>query len=374
MRAQGTMSGTSMDGVDAAILETDGERIEAFGPTAYRPYAEAERAAIRAALGRWPGEAGVAAAARAVEAAHVEALAGLGEAEVAGFHGQTLAHEPRGRGTHQAGDGGRLADALGRPVAWDFRSADVAAGGEGAPLAPAFHHACARWIGAQAPLAIVNLGGVGNLTWIDPARDMAEPGALVAFDTGPANAPLDDLARRATGADHDADGALALAGRARGDLVDALMGHPHFARRPPKSLDRDAFRAAGAAIDALPPEDAAATWVAVIAASLRHALTLCPTGPTRLLVTGGGRRNPAIMAALAGLPCEVAPVEAAGLDGDMLEAQAFAFLATRVLRGLPISFPGTTGVPRPMPGGRVADPQPGAGHVEEARVAVPRRA
>ena len=356
IRAVGTMSGTSMDGVDAAELLTDGETVEAFGPSAYRAYAEGERAAIRAALGRWPGEAGVAAAARAVGDAHVEVLAGLAGAEVAGFHGQTLAHEPRGRGTHQAGDGARLADALDVPVVWDFRSADVAAGGEGAPLAPAFHHACARWMGAREPVAFLNLGGVGNLTWADPARDMAAPGALVAFDTGPANAPLDDLARRATGEAFDRDGVLALSGRARPELVAALMAHPHFDRPPPKSLDRDAFRTAGAAIDALPPEDAAATWVAVIGASVARALALCPRPPSRLLVTGGGRRNAAIMAALATLPCDVAPVEAAGLDGDMLEAQAFAFLAVRVLRGLPLSFPGTTGVPAPRTGGRVSAP------------------
>lgn len=241
-------------------------------------------------------------------------------------------------------------------MAWDFRSADVRAGGEGAPLAPAFHHACARWIGAEAPVAFLNLGGVGNITWADPAHDMETPGALVAFDTGPANAPLDDLVRRTTGATFDRDGALALAGRARADLVEAVLGQPYFRRRPPKSLDRDAFREAGAAIDALAPEDAAATWVAVVAASVARALEQCPARPARLLVTGGGRRNPAIMAALAALPCAVDPVEAVELDGDMLEAQAFAFLAVRVLRGLPLSFPGTTSVDAPMRGGRLSHP------------------
>lgn len=359
MRALGAMSGTSMDGVDAAVIETDGVGISAFGRTDYRPYDARERAAIRSAMGRWPGEAGVAEAARVVEDAHAALLATFGGVEVVGFHGQTLAHDPRGRGTHQAGDGDRLARRLGLPVAWDFRSADVAAGGEGAPLAPAFHHACARWIGASEPLAILNLGGVGNLTWIDPAREMEAPGALLAFDTGPANAPLDDLALRATGEACDRDGALARAGRARGDLVAALMTEPYFARRPPKSLDRDAFRAVGAAVDALAPEDAAATWVAVIAASVERGLAQCPTPPARLLVTGGGRRNPTIMGALAALPCDVAPVEDAGLDGDMLEAQAFAFLAVRVLHGLPISFPGTTGVAAPTHGGRLS-PTPGA--------------
>lgn len=354
IRALGAMSGTSMDGVDAAEVVTDGETILGFGASAYRAYSPAERATIRAALGRWPGEAGVTKAASVVEAAHFELLATLPEAEAIGFHGQTLAHDPvRGR-THQVGNGARLAQILGRDVVWDFRSDDVAAGGEGAPLAPAFHHACARWIGATEPLAILNLGGVGNVTWIDPARGMAEPGALLAFDTGPANAPLDDLAFATTGDAFDRDGALALAGTARPDLVAALMAHPHFTRPPPKSLDRDAFRAAATAIGALAPVDAAATWVAVIAASVAQALTQCPTIPARLLVTGGGRRNPAIMRALAAMPCDVAPVEAVGLDGDMLEAQAFAFLAVRVLRGAPTSFPGTTGVGTPVGGGIVS--------------------
>ena len=366
IRALGAMSGTSMDGVDAAEVVTDGETIAGFGASGYRAYAESERATIRAALGRWPGEAGVAEAAAVVEAAHVELLATLPDAEVVGFHGQTLAHDPARARTHQAGDGARLAGALGRDVVWDFRSADVARGGQGAPLAPAFHHACARWIRATDPLAILNLGGVGNVTWIDPARELGERGALLAFDTGPANAPLDDLARATTGDAFDRDGGLALSGRARPDLVAAFLAQPYFPRRPPKSLDRDAFRAAGTDIDALLPADAAATWIAVIAASIHHALTQCPARPARLLVTGGGRHNPAIMRALEALPCDVAPVEAAGLDGDMLEAQAFAFLAVRVLRGLPLSFPGTTGVSTPATGGIVSRPggavdAPGAG-------------
>ena len=261
--ALGAMSGTSLDGVDVAELLTDGETIAGFGATAYRRYAGPERDALRAALGRWPGEAGVAAAARVVEAAHVEVLGSFLDASLIGFHGQTLAHDPAAGRTHQAGDGASLAAALGRPVVWDFRSSDVARGGEGAPLAPVFHHACARHAGADRPLAMLNLGGVGNLTWIDPSR--ADPAAaLLAFDTGPANAPIDDLCAR-LGQAYDAEGALARAGRARRDLVAEILHHPFFERAPPKSLDRDAFRAAGAAIDALAPPDAAATWVAVLA-------------------------------------------------------------------------------------------------------------
>ncbi|MGB3555936.1 MAG: anhydro-N-acetylmuramic acid kinase, partial [Jannaschia sp.] len=303
-----------------------------------------------------------------VEAAHAELLSGFAGAEIVGFHGQTLAHDPARARTHQAGDGARLARNLGRTVAWDFRSADMEAGGEGAPLAPAFHHACARWSGAEEPVAFLNLGGVGNLTWLDPSLPVEAPGALLAFDTGPANAPIDDLCTAAGGEAFDRDGTLARRGTADMALVDAFLSHPYFARPAPKSLDRNDFATHGVAIDALPLPDAAATWVAVIAASVARGLALVPSRPARMLVTGGGRRNLAIMAALAeGLPVDVAPVEAVGLDGDMLEAQAFAYLAVRVLRGLPTSFPGTTGVARPACGGRIAAGDGGGGQDRTGR-------
>ncbi|MEM8851571.1 MAG: anhydro-N-acetylmuramic acid kinase, partial [Pseudomonadota bacterium] len=244
-----------------------------------------------------------------------------------------------------------------KPVVWDFRTADVRLGGEGAPLAPAYHFACAKWLGADAPVAFLNLGGVGNLTWVDPAKsDMADEGAMLAFDTGPANAPINDLCMDWLGEPFDRDGELAREGEARDDLVADLLAHPYFFRVPPKSLDRDDFRAAGARIDALPPSHAAATWVAVIAETVRLALTQCPSRPGRVLVTGGGRHNPAIMRALDDLPVSVAPVEDVGLNGDMLEAQAFAFLAVRVFRGLPTSFPGTTGVKAQVGGGTISCP------------------
>ena len=345
IRALGAMSGTSLDGVDAAMIETDGEVIHAFGASAYRPYSAAERAGLRAALGRWAGPE-VAAAARAVEEAHAELLAGFDGAALIGFHGQTLAHEPQGRGTLQAGDGARLAHALGRPVVWDFRSADVAAGGEGAPLAPFYHFACAKWIGSDAPLAFLNLGGVGNLTWVDPryARP-EEAGALLAFDTGPANAPLDDLMQARLGRACDRDGALARRGRVAQRALDAFLDDPYFRRTPPKSLDRDAFAAMVARVGNLGDADAAATLTAMAAAAVARGMAHCPAPPARVLVTGGGRRNPVMMERLrSALGCPVAPVEDAGLDGDMLEAQAFAHLAVRVARGLPTSCPGTTGV------------------------------
>ncbi|WP_210526802.1 anhydro-N-acetylmuramic acid kinase [Rubellimicrobium arenae] len=351
----GTMSGTSLDGVDAAVLVTDGERIRSFGPTAYRPYTSDERATLRRALGRWDGPE-VEAAARIVEAAHAEVLGGFSGVDLIGFHGQTLAHDPRGRGTLQVGDGAGLAQRMGVPVAWDFRTEDVRQGGEGAPLAPFYHFALAQWIGATAPLAVLNLGGVGNLTWIDPGQGAPEAeGALLAFDTGPANAPVDDLLHRRRGQARDEDGRLAAQGRVSEPVIERFLAHAFVLRPPPKSLDRDAFAGLAAEVEPLSDADAAATLTACSAAAVGRALALCPKPPARLLVTGGGRRNPTLMAMIAGhANCPVEPVEAVGLDGDMLEAQAFAFLAMRVARGLPISAPMTTGAPRPIRGGRLS--------------------
>ncbi len=351
------MSGTSLDGVDAALVQTDGERILGFGRTGYRPYSQGEAATIRAALGHWPDEDGVAAATAVVEAAHLAVLKGFEGADLIGFHGQTLAHEPRGRGTHQAGDGARLADTLGLPVAWDFRTGDVAAGGQGAPLAPFYHHACARHIGATAPLVFLNLGGVGNVTWTDPRMDAPEaPGAVLAFDTGPANAPINDLMLARRGLARDDGGALAAQGRVNETIVSTFLDDPYVAAPPPKSLDRQ-FPDLLDAVAALSDEDATATVLAAAVACVARAFDHFPSAPDRVLVTGGGRHNATFMAALArALPCPVVPVEAAGLDGDMLEAQAFAYLAVRVARGLPLSAPGTTGVALPVTGGRISRP------------------
>lgn len=359
MRIAGCMSGTSLDGVDVAVIETDGQAIHGFGACRYRPYSVTERETIRAALGRWPGEAGVAEAAHVVELAHAEALDGIA-AEAVGFHGQTLAHDPGGRGTHQAGCGARLAELTGRPVIWDFRSADVAAGGQGAPLAPFYHFACARWMGAAAPVAFLNLGGVGNLTWVEPRAAAPEAeGALLAFDTGPANAPIDDFLRARRGAARDEGGSLARAGRVDEAILAEFLAHPFFARRPPKALDRNGFPKLSQAVAGLSDADGAATLTAAAAAAVAAGLAHLPQRPACLLVGGGGRHNATLMdgiAAQTGLAAD--PVEAAGLDGDLLEAQAFAFLAARVLSGLPLSAPGTTGVVQPQAGGRVSRPVP----------------
>lgn len=356
-RVLGLMSGTSFDGVDAAVLETDGESVRAFGPSAFRPFSEAERAVLRAAMGRWPGDAGVEEAAEIVETAHAEIVARFEGVDLIGFHGQTLAHEPRGRGTHQAGSGDVLALVSGVPVVWDFRTSDVKLGGQGAPLAPFYHFALARHIGAEAPLVFLNLGGVGNLTWVDPRCDRPEaPGALLAFDTGPANAPMDDLCHARLRRARDEGGALAARGRPDMAVVRDFLSEGYFLRMPPKSLDRD-FPGLGARVAHLGDADALATLSECVAGSVASGFDHLPEVPARVLVCGGGRHNADLMARLrAHLPAEVAPVEAAGLDGDMIEAQAFAYLAMRVARGLPTSCPMTTGVAAAVGGGQISAP------------------
>jgi anhydro-N-acetylmuramic acid kinase len=352
------MSGTSLDGVDAAMILTDGERIVEFGDTAYRPYSDAERAILQAALGCWPGDPQVTAAAEVVETAHAEVLSQFSGAAVVGFHGQTLAHDPRGRGTHQAGSGAILAEVLGCPVVWDFRSTDVRLGGQGAPLAPFYHFACARWMGAEMPLAFLNMGGVGNVTWVDPRHPAPDhPGACLAFDTGPANAPVNDLVQRRLGLAQDESGGLAAQGTPDPAVLARFLDHAFFARMPPKSLDRNEFHGLLDAVAHLSDADAAATLTAAAALSVARGMEHFPTPIRRLLVTGGGRHNAHLVDLLARhVTAEVQPVEAAGLNGDMLEAQAFAFLAVRVSRGLPTSCPSTTGVGALVGGGQISRP------------------
>ena len=353
--ALGMMSGTSLDGVDAAMVLSDGEKIYEFGETAYRPYSDKERSVLRAALGKWDQ---VEAATELVEIAHAEIMDRFHDVDIAGFHGQTLAHEPRGRGTFQTGNGAILAELHGIPVVWDFRSADVRMGGQGAPLAPFFHHACAKWISAKKPLVFLNLGGIGNVTWVDPKLDRPDvEGALLAFDTGPANGPINDLMMARLGLAMDEDGAIAAQGNVAEGVLETFLKEVFFHRIPPKSLDRGAFADLEKSVSDLSDADAAATLSAAVAASVVKAAEHFPGPPERVLVTGGGRKNTVIMEMLrAGLQCSVEPVESVGLDGDRLEAQAFAYLAVRVARGLPTTCPGTTGVAAAIGGGQISWP------------------
>lgn len=358
--ALGAMSGTSLDGVDAAMVLTDGVTLQGFGPSAYRPYTADEQDILRAALGQWPGDPQVAGAAEVVENAHAEVLSRFSGAEVLGFHGQTLAHDPAGRGTHQCGNGALLAQVLELPTVWDFRSSDVTMGGQGAPLAPFFHFACARHIGATEPVAFLNLGGVGNVTWVDPRAERAEDaGALLAFDTGPANAPLNDLMRQRLGLAQDEGAALAVTGEVDEQFIRLFLRHGWFDAPPPKSLDRNGFPDLVEMMETLPDSDAAATLTALAAACVAQAQIHFPGPVARILVTGGGRHNPMMMDELRRrIPVPIDPIETVGLDGDMLEAQAFAYLAVRVLRKMATSSPGTTGTPALVGGGQISRPDP----------------
>jgi anhydro-N-acetylmuramic acid kinase len=344
------MSGTSLDGVDAALLETDGVDLVHPGPALTHSYPPGLRDAIRTLLDRAPTLAAddpdLLETERTLTVHHAEAIRILGvPAEMIGFHGQTILHRPAQKRTWQIGDAALLARTTGLPVAHDFRGADVAAGGQGAPFVPIYHAALASDL--PKPVAVLNIGGVANITFI------GADGALLAWDTGPGNALLDDFCARHLGEPIDRDGSLAAAGTPHEATLTALLAHPYFARLPPKSLDRQTFAGAQKLVENLTTADAAATLASFTA---RSALaTKWPAPPTRILVTGGGRRNPAIMKALrAEALSPVAPVEAVGWDGDALEAQCFAYLAARVASGLPLSFPGTTGVPHPTPGGRIA--------------------
>jgi len=337
------------------MILTDGIEVEEFGATGFRPYSEAERAVIRAAFGCWPGDAAAAEAEAVVRRAHAELIKRFGGVELVGFHGQTLAHDPGGRGTHQVGDGAALAAEIGLPVAWDFRSADVAAGGQGAPLAPFYHYALARRLG-EGPIAFLNLGGVGNVSFVNPLTQGPETsGALLAFDTGPANALMDDFMQARTGLACDYGGALAALGTVDDGIVDGFLGGEYFRRKPPKSLDRNDFADLVAAVQGLSDTDGLATLAAATTRAVKAGFAYAPKGIKRVLVCGGGRKNGFLMAELARLlPYEVVDIDTAKLDGDMLEAQAFAYLAMRVQQGQSLSAPATTGVTQAIFGGRIS--------------------
>ena len=349
----GLMSGTSMDGIDAALIRSDGERVLEMGPATTLSFDSEFRERLRAVLGHCgPVED----AERELTQRHAEAVrqllaeAGLAPDEVAliGFHGQTIDHAPAEGRTRQIGDGQLLARETGIVVVSDFRSRDVAEGGEGAPLAPLYHAALAHSL--ERPLAVLNLGGVANITWIGKGEE-----EILAFDCGPGNALIDDWVLARTGASFDRDGALARKGRVDELLLNRLLSDPYFARSAPKSLDRDHFDSTP--LNDLSVADGAATLTAFTAASVALGLAHLPSPPVRWLVTGGGRLNPALLDALRErLHCDVQPVESVGWEGDALEAQAFAFLAKRVVLGLPTSLPATTGVSHPVSGGLINRP------------------
>ncbi|MBX3456687.1 anhydro-N-acetylmuramic acid kinase [Ferrovibrio sp.] len=355
----GLMSGTSMDGIDAALLRTDGRAVAAFGLARTQAYTPELRARIRASLNPVAHGGGDHGLGRALAEAHAQAVAELldaaglkpGDIRLLGFHGHTLLHRPHRGRTWQTGDAGLLAKLTGIATVSDFRSQDVAVGGQGAPLVPLYHRALAEKAGLNLPLLVLNIGGVANVTYIGGPEDAD----LLAFDTGPGNALLDDWLHRHTGEAMDAGGRLSAQGSVDEDVLAAMLAHPYFSRPAPKSLDRDDFT-----LDPLAelwPASGAATLAAFTAAAVARGVELLPKPPLRCLVCGGGRHNPSIMRELAlRLEMPVQPVEAVGWRGDALEAEAFAYLAARAVAGLPLSLPGTTGAAYPVSGGRLWQP------------------
>jgi anhydro-N-acetylmuramic acid kinase len=357
----GLMSGTSLDGIDAALVETDGQDIVRPGQALFVAYSAEMRALLKDAL--------VAASALAVGEqvpqsirdaeqrltdVHADAVgqllaaAGVGADAIGllGFHGQTILHRPHEHRTWQIGDGPRLAQLTGIDVVNDFRSADMAAGGEGAPFAPLYHAALARQTpGLKLPVAVLNVGGVANVTFV--GRE-----TVLAFDTGPGNAPMDDWAMKHLGKPMDENGKLARSGRVDARILARMLENPFFARRPPKSLDRMDF--GFEPVNALSPADGAATLAAFTAASIARAAEHFPQPISEWIMCGGGRHNKALLGGLRmSVRVPVRPAEDVGWRGDFIEAEAFAYLAARSAKGLPLSLPTTTGVPNPTTGGRL---------------------
>ncbi|WP_193368334.1 anhydro-N-acetylmuramic acid kinase [Pelagibius marinus] len=356
--ALGLMSGTSLDGIDAALIRSDGARQVAMGAFLSLPYDPETRRSLRSVLG---GQGPVEEVERELTLRHVAAVrrllreAGVAaeEVRVIGFHGHTILHRPQEGRTWQIGDGALLAAETGIDVVADLRGNDVALGGEGAPLVPLYQAALAADL--ERPLAVVNIGGVANVAWIGETE-----GEVLAFDTGPGNALINDWVEQHGRDPLDRDGALARAGRVDEGLLARLLDNPYFDRVPPKSLDRDDFSAVPAA--GLSLEDGAATLTAFTAATIAKAVEHFAAPVRRWLITGGGRHNPTLMAMLAArLEAPVEPVEAVGWQGDAREPRAFPSLPLRPLAGLPLTLPTTTGVSRPASGGRL-HPAPEGAH------------
>lgn len=342
------MSGTSLDGeIDVALIETDGrDYVRPLGFYAH-PYDLSVREKVRACFGKRTRDAAVEEAEALVTDLHIAAVKASGfQGDIIGFHGQTITHAPEERFTWQIGDGPRMARETGLDVVYDFRSADVKAGGQGAPLIPLYH--AAMMAGQRKPAAVVNLGGVANVTFI------GADGSIVAFDCGPANALMDDFMRRRTGHAFDEGGALAAQGEPDGAIIKAFLQDEYFNRPAPKSLDRNHWGIG--IVEGLSDADGMATLMAMTTGALERAFKVLPAKPRAVFVAGGGRKNDFMMGVLRGrLPhtmfSKFGPVEDAGWNGDATEAEGFGYLAVRSLLGLPLSLPGTTGIPAPLTGG-----------------------
>ncbi|MBV8061277.1 MAG: anhydro-N-acetylmuramic acid kinase [Alphaproteobacteria bacterium] len=353
-RVLGLMSGTSIDAIDVAFLETDGQAYAKSLGFATYPYTPEFRQKIRGFFGiqAAPNDARLTDITREQTLLHAGAVKafmatqGLAASDIdlIGFHGQTLWHSPATRQTLQIGDGTLLAAETGINVVYDFRTADVKAGGQGAPLVPLYHRALAAAL--PKPLAILNIGGVSNITWIGGDGD----NEILAYDVGPGNALIDDWVLKHTGQPHDHDGAAAALGVVDEVLLERYAQHPFFAAKPPKSLDRDAW--GGFVPQGGSFEDGAATLTMMTVRGVELSLKHMLTKPQSIYVCGGGRHNKTMMRWLAERTrIAIHNVDVLGWDGDALEAEAFAYLAVRSVLGLPLSVPGTTGVPCSLTGG-----------------------
>lgn len=367
--ALGLMSGTSLDGVDVALIRTDGRSFVEPIASSYMPYQPDLKAKIRACFGRTEADDETRDAEREVTLAHADAVRFFmdkeewetGQIDVIGFHGQTITHKPKEGFTWQLGDGALLARETGINVVNDFRVADVGAGGEGAPLIPLFHQALARAKNVEFPCVVLNIGGVANVTWIGERQD-----DILAFDTGPGNALMDDLMFSAFGQEFDFNGEKAKSGTPRADMVARWMAHDYLNRKPPKSLDRgflpqkDETRT-NADLNVfdvqniwdLKPEDALATLGLFTVDAILAAEAHFPAPVKQWYVCGGGRHNNYLMDTLKEkIGVKVDPIDALNYNGDAIEAEGFAYLAARHLQNLPLSLPTTTGVRAPQTGGK----------------------
>jgi anhydro-N-acetylmuramic acid kinase len=359
--AIGLMSGTSLDGVDAALIETDGDLIFDVGPALTAPYSDSFRNKLKQAVevaGATDTESEDDALSEELTCIHIALIRELlssqqpsskwAKPDVIGFHGHTVLHRPQKKITQQIGDAEKIASDISVPVVFDFRRNDVLNGGQGAPLAPVYHAALLK--SQDKPIAVVNIGGIANLTWLGQ-----EDHHVIAFDTGPGNGLIDAWVEKCTGERFDENGVLAANGTINQKVLAQLLMISYFKLGYPKSLDRSDF-----SIDpifGLSPADGAATLCAFTAQSIISSFSLCPDAPKMLYVTGGGRHNASLMTELSTRSfCPVEKIDSIGINGDDLEAQAFAFMAVRSVRGLPLSFTGTTGVTEPLSGGKLIEP------------------
>jgi len=354
----GCMSGTSMDGVDIAAIRADGKKILEFGPTASKRFTPDEVKILHMARGKWPGEKGVNLAARIVEETHLALLVETSPEAIVGFHGQTLAHDPRNRKTHQAGDGQHLAENLGRTVVWDFRKQDMLNGGEGAPLAPFYHFALAKYLGIMEPCAFINIGGITNISIVDPQKDEpVDNGALIAFDIGPGNSLIDKYCNMKRNLPYDRDGYFASIGKADNDLVGKFLEQEQLGFEGPKSFDIHDFYFLLNQVEQFSFEDGVATLTECTIKAISNVLVRTGHKPKHVVLCGGGTKNSHIVTRLKEIASmEIRTAEEWGLHSQYLEAQAFGFLAARVLGNLPTSAPDTTGCKYPTVGGRISEP------------------